>query len=77
MSPHEAFLARFALIVGPRRPEVRGALPTHPDDLLEFTRENLGWLREKYELRFAIGAEFDPWIFRRFPDLRDEVLRRS
>jgi len=77
MSPHETFLARFALIVGPRRPEVRRALPQHPDDLLEFAFENLEWLREKHELRAAIGAKFDPWIFREFPDLRAEVLRRS
>ncbi len=73
MSSFDAFLARFGLIAGPNRPSIENALPKRSDELLDFARENLDWLREKRDAHEANGRKFDPWILHTFPQLRDEL----
>ena len=73
MSSFDAFLARFGLIVGPTPSSVEAVLPKGSEELLDFARENLDWLREKHDAHEANGRKFDPWILRTFPQLRDEL----
>ena len=73
MSSFDAFLARFGLLGGPSRPSIEAALPKRSEDLLDFARENLEWLRTKRDEYESNGRKFDPWILRTFPELRDEL----